>query len=324
MRNWRQVLLGVLVALLIVPLIVPIPPLRGTLPPRELADADSRFVILNGLEVHYKLHRQSGTPAGQDPPALILLHGFGASLYSWRDVLTPLGELGLAAAFDRPAFGLTSRPVRGQWIGANPYSPEAAADLTVALMDYLDIERAVLVGHSAGGAIAIETALRHPERVQALVLVAPAVYEGGAPGFIQPLLRLPQVRRLGPFLVRWALPRLGVQGVLSAWYDPEAIPEEVLEGYQRPLRADNWDRALWELTLASRRLDTARLSEITVPTLVITGDSDAIVPPANSQRLAEELPNAQLIMIPRCGHLPQEEHPAAFLAAVEAFLAGIE
>jgi pimeloyl-ACP methyl ester carboxylesterase len=317
MKLWLTILLVLLVVIVLVPLVVPIPPLRDTVPPRELADADSRFVTLDGLDVHYKV-------AGQGEPALILLHGFGASVYSWRDVMALLGEQGLVAAFDRPAFGLTERPLKGAWTGANPYAPETAADLTVALMDALQVERAVLVGHSAGGAIAIETALRHPERVRALVLVAPAVYEGGAPPAVQPLLRLPQVRRLGPLLVRWLLPRAGVQGVLSAWYDPERIPPEVLEAYQRPLRAENWDRALWELTLASRRVDTARLSELSMPVLVITGDSDTIVSPADSQRLAEELPNAQLVVIPRSGHLPQEEHPALFVDAVGAFVASLE
>jgi pimeloyl-ACP methyl ester carboxylesterase len=324
MRRWLVVVLAVLAALFLLPLVVPIPPVRGTVPPRALADADSQFVTLDGLDVHFKVTGQGDRLAERGEPALVLLHGFGASLFSWRDVMGPLGEVGLVAAFDRPAFGLTSRPMRGESVGRSPYSPEAAADLTVALMDALGVESAVLVGHSAGGAIALETALRHPERVRALVLVAPAVYDGGSPGWIRPLLRLPQVRRLGPLFVRRLLPRVGVQGVLSAWYDPDLVTEQVLEGYQKPLRAENWDKALWELTLASRRVDITRLPEITLPALIITGDSDTIVPPENSQRLAQDLPDAQLVVIPRCGHLPQEERPEAFVAAVRAFVAGLK
>lgn len=151
-----------LLAVLVVPLLIPVPPLQGTVPPAVLADADSQFVDIDGLQVHYKLE-------GQGEPALVLLHGFGASTFSWREVMPSLSRLGTTVAFDRPAFGLTERLLEGEWQGQNPYSLEAQADQTVALMDHLGLSQAVLVGNSAGGTVAVVTALRHPERVQALV-----------------------------------------------------------------------------------------------------------------------------------------------------------
>jgi pimeloyl-ACP methyl ester carboxylesterase len=85
----------------------------------------------------------------------------------------------------------------------------------------------------------------------------------------------------------------------------------------------DWDRALWEFTLASRDLKLSRrLEELRLPVLVITGDDDRIVPTAESLRLAEEIPGAQLAVIPDCGHVPQEECPQRFLQAVQGFLAG--
>lgn len=313
-RVWRiaLIVLAVLLFLLLVgPLLVPIPPLRGTVPPQQLADPDSRFVEVNGLAVHYKT-------AGEGDPALLLLHGFGASLFSWREVMEPLGEQARVIAFDRPAFGLTERPL--EWEGPNPYSQEAQSDLTVALMDELGVERAVLVGHSAGGTIALLTALRHPERVEALILVAPAVYESGPPGWLRPLLRTPQVRRLGPLLVR-SIARWGTAGVEAAWYDPTRLTSEILAGYERPLQAENWDQALWAFTLANQPLNLAqRLEEITVPVLIVSGDADTFVPSEQSARLAGQLPNAELVQIAQCGHLPHEEQPAAFLQAVRGFL----
>ena len=130
----RRLMLGGLAGLsvaTICPLVVPIPGLRGVLPPEQLADPDSTFVELNGLKVHYKA-------AGRREPAFVLLHGFGASLFSWRDVMVPLGEVSAVIAFDRPAFGLTERPVDMRRRGAtNPYSLEAQAGLTVGLMDHL-------------------------------------------------------------------------------------------------------------------------------------------------------------------------------------------
>jgi pimeloyl-ACP methyl ester carboxylesterase len=313
----RIVLILVGLSLLVVvigPLVFPLPPLEDTVPPQELADPDSLFAEVNGLEVHYKL-------AGEGEPALVLLHGFAASAFSWRKVTEPLGELGYVMAFDRPAFGLTERPMPDEWSGQNPYSPEAQSDLTIALMDELGVEKAVLVGHSAGGTIAALTALRHPERVEALILEDAAIYtQGGTPSWLRHLLLTPQMRRLGPVLVR-SIAAWGEGVIETAWDDPEKITVELLSGYKKPLEAENWDRALWELTLASHPLGLgARLQEITVPVLVITGDKDRIVPTQESVRLAEELPNSELVVIPHCGHVPHEECPDAFLDAVTDFV----
>lgn len=305
--------LGILLALLVVaPLLVPIPPLRETVPPEELADPDSSFVEVAGVRVHFKA-------AGEGEPGFVLLHGFGASTFSWREVFPSFSSWGRTVAFDRPGFGLTSRPLR--WQGLNPYSPEAQVALTVGLMDSLGMRKTILVGHSAGAGVAVHTALAHPERVAALILVAPAVGMGSPlPPWLRALMATPQARRLGPVFVR----RIAVQGeeiLRRSWHDPSRITPEVLAGYRRPLQAQDWDRALWELSLAARPVPLLpRLEELRIPVLVVTGDDDRIVPLEASRRLADRIPGAQLTVIPSCGHLPHEERPAEFLAAVEAFL----
>lgn len=306
-----------LLVVLIGPLVIPLPALADTVPPQDLADPDSLFTEVRDLQVHYKL-------AGTGEPALVLLHGFGASVFSWRKVTEPLGQLGSVIAFDRPAFGFTERPMPDQWGEENPYSPEAQADLTVALLDELGVDKAVLVGHSAGGTIAMLTALRHPARVEALVLEDAAIYrQEGAPGWLRPLLLTPQMRRLGPVLVR-SIVSWGEAVIRTAWDDPEMITMELVSGYKKPLQAENWDRALWEFTLASHPLGLeAGLDEMTGPVLVITGDNDRIVPTEESERLAEELPNAELVVIPRCGHVPHEECPEPFLDAVTDFVGSL-
>jgi pimeloyl-ACP methyl ester carboxylesterase len=295
--------------------LVPVPPLDATAPATELADPDSRFVQVNGLNVHYK-------SMGRGEPVVFLLHGFGASAFSWREVMAPLAQNGTVVAFDRPAFGLTQRPMPGEWKGQTPYAPEAQADLTAGLMDALGVEKAILVGHSAGGSTALLTALTYPERVAGLVLVAAAVYSRGrSSSLVRPLLGTPQMRHLGPLLVR-RIQESGVDTLRSAWYDPEKITPQVWEGYLKPLKVENWDRALWELTRASHPLDLPRrLGEVRVPVLVVTGDDDRIVPAGQSVRLAQALSGSDLLVIPNCGHLPQEECPEPFLQAVEAFLA---
>jgi pimeloyl-ACP methyl ester carboxylesterase len=313
-RRW---ILAVLFALVVVscvaPLLVPVPPLEDTVPPRALADADSRFVEIGDLDVHFK-------EAGSGSTALLLLHGFGASVFTWREVMTPLAARYRVVAYDRPAFGLTERPLA--WQGVNPYSGAAQVSLARALLDRLGIERAVLIGNSAGGRVAVDFALAAPERVAALVLVSPAVgMGGGAFRWLTPVLNTPQLDHLGPLLVR-GIQRSGPGIIERAWHRPELVTEEVMAGYRKPLRAEHWDRALFELTRAPRGEDPgAHLGELArTPTLVVTGDDDRIVPTANSIDLAAKIPDARLEVLAACGHVPQEECPQAFLDVVVPFI----
>ncbi|MDX9993129.1 MAG: alpha/beta hydrolase [Anaerolineales bacterium] len=318
MKKWQKILVGVLIVFLLAlgigPFLVPVPPLEGTVSARELADPDSQFVEVNGLSVHYK-------EMGAGQPVFLLLHGFGASAFSWREVMQPFSELGRVIAYDRPAFGLTSRPMPGEWSGENPYGSQAQAELVIGLMDALDIEKAWLVGNSAGGTVSVYTALRHPERVAGLILVDAAIYNGGgSPAWARPLLATPQMGHLGPLLAR-QLASSGDDFIRSAFHDPALVTPEILEGYRKPLNVHNWDRALWELTAASRPLGLAeRLDELNLAVLVLTGDDDRIVPTEESIRLADEIPNAALAIIPNAGHLPHEEKPAEFMEAVRNFL----
>jgi pimeloyl-ACP methyl ester carboxylesterase len=133
-------------------------------------------------------------------------------------------------------------------------------------------------------------------------------------------LGTPQFDRLGPLLAR-QLQAQGTEFIRTAWHDPSKITPEIFAGYQLPLQVNDWDKALWELTVSSRESGLAeRVSEFNLPILVITGDDDRIVPTEQSLRLAEELPNAELAVIPQCGHLPHEECPNEFMQAVNEFL----
>jgi len=147
--------IGVLLLLALVgPFLVPVPPLENTLSPQALSDPDSQFIEINGLDVHVKT-------LGQGEPVFVLLHGFGASLYSWQSVIEPFSQHGMVIAFDRPAFGLTERPLT--WEGTNPYSPEAQVALVLGLLDHFGVQQAILVGNSAGGTVA--SAPRNRRRV---------------------------------------------------------------------------------------------------------------------------------------------------------------
>ncbi len=300
---------------LVGPFLLPISPLEGTSPPHALADADSRFLEMNGLTVHYK-------ETGQGAPLIILLHGFLGSTYSWREVQDHLGAYGTVISFDRPGFGLTERQLSDDWPGENPYTPEAQVALIHQIMDEYDAETAVLIGNSAGGALAAFTAVQNPARVGKLVLVDAAIFSGGGtPTWLSPLLKLPQIDRLGPLVSR-SVKFWGDSAAQSAWADPARLTDEILAGVNQYRSVDNWDLALWEFTKASRPLglETALL-DLEIPTLVITGEEDKVVPAAESVRLAEVIPGAELVILAECGHVPHEECPDRFLEAVVPFLA---
>jgi len=313
-RAFRMLLWIALIILILVfvgPFLVPVPALENTLRSQELADPDSHFVSVDGIQVHYKM-------GGEGEPALVLLHGFASNLFSWREALPILAQDHHVIAYDRPAFGLTGRPMT--WQGENPYGAEYQVKLLVRLMDQLGIQKAVLVGNSAGGAIAMSAALHYPERVQALVLVDPAVYHGGSPRWRRLLFDTPQMRHLGPLLAR-RIQAWGRKFGEMAWHDPSKLTDAIWAGYTKPLQAENWDRALWYFTAADQDLNLpSQLERLQLPVLVISGDDDRVVPTDESIRLASELPQAELVVVPACGHAPQEECPQAFLEAVQDFL----
>lgn len=316
LRTTGIVLTVLALIVLIGPFLIPVPPLDNTVPVEQLVDADSKFDNVNGINIHYKTY-------GQGEPTFILLHGFGASVFSWREVVEPLAQYGTVIAYDRPAFGLTERPL--EWEGESPYGPQAQVDIVLGLMDELGVEKAILVGNSAGGTVSMQVALQHPERVEALILVDAAVYAGGgAPSWSRPILKTPQMNHVGPLIAR-QLQAQGVEFIKTAWHDPSKITQDIFDGYQKPLQIANWDKALWQLTVASEESGLVeRLAEITMPTLVITGDDDRIVPTEQSLRLADELPNAELKVIAQSGHLPHEEKPVEFMQAVTEFLSTLK
>ncbi len=319
MKLRTKVILGSIAALVLVgPFLVPVES-SGTLTKEEAAaelwQDKSKFVEALDHEVHYV---ESGDP---DSNRLILLaHGFGASAFSYRDVLEPLAKYGHVVAYDRAAFGFTERPT--SWQGVNPYSAQGQLQVIDELIDRFGIGKEVfLVGHSAGGALAAGYALEHQEKLKGLVLYAPAVYgSGGSPDWLSWVYDIPQLNHLGPLAVS-SIATSGLQLLDRSYNDPSQITDETLAGYTAPLKINGWERAFWEFNKAPRSLGISeRLQEITIKTLVLTGDNDLVVPTENSVRLADELPNADLAIIKATGHLPNEEKPSEFATVIIRYI----
>lgn len=317
-KRARWLGIGVLLVLLIGPFLIPVNT-SGTLT-KEAAAAEiwgdrSEWVTLADHQVHFVT---AGDP--ESNRLIVLLHGFGASAFSYRDVLEPLGEVGYVIAYDRAAFGFTERPTTWE---LNPYSEAGQLEVLDQLINrFGDGKEAFVLGHSAGGNIAAAYAIENQEKLAGAILFAPALLtSGGIPSWLTWMFSIPQLNHLGPLLVS-SIASSGTDILYSSYYDPSKVTAQKLSGYTTPLKISGWESAFWEFTKAARPSGAAdRLGEITIPTLVIAGDSDEIIPTADSREVAARISGSQLVIIPRTGHLPNEEAPEEFGIAVAEFIA---
>ena len=319
MKKLRIFLLLVLGAILFVPFLIPVDT-SGTLTKEQAAQSlwgeRSKFVELAGHEVHYV---EAGDPSSER--LIVLLHGFGASAFSYKNNLEILGEVGHVIAYDRAAFGFSERPTDWE---TNPYGTPVQLQVLDELVQLFGQDKAVyIVGHSAGGSIAASYAVENQEKLAGLVLFAPAVLSGGGgPSGINWIYDIPQLDHLGPLLVS-TIATSGLDILYASYFDESAVTQETLNGYTAPLEVIGWERAFWEFNKAPRDWTVGeRLAEITIPTLVITGDTDEFVATEDSRQVAEIM-RAELVIIPQTGHLPNEEKPTEFANALSKFILGI-
>lgn len=324
MRKFRRfmsyLLLAGVLSFLIVPLLIP-ETTSGTKTNVEAAGAGAKFLELGEVSVHIEHRDFSGTIADQAAtPLIVLLHGFGASTFSWREVMDPLAQYGEVLAYDRPGFGFTDRPT--SWTGTDPYSFAGNFELLDGLLDaYAGDRPVVLMGHSAGGQLAAEYARQNPNRVDALVLVDAAILTtGGTPDWLGWLWDVPQIDKLGPVLVG-GIASSGEEILEESYVDQNLLTPEVRAGYRAPLQVAGWERGFWNFVSAPRSNQLAEnLEDLLLPALVMSGDADTIVPTSDAVRLAELLPNARLEIVTDSGHLPHEERPEAFMSQLDANL----
>ena len=206
---------------------------------------------------------------------------------------------------------------------SNPYGMKANIEILRKLLDTFGVEKAVLVGNSAGGGVAVAFALEYPERVDELILVDPGVGGGYGPRFpawALPFMWTPQMRHLGPLMMRdyqESLPRM----VEREWYDQSKLTEEIRGKHLQVLTIRNWDRAFYELTFAPAYPELrSLLPKLKVPSLIVAGREDRLIRSWYFEAIADEIPEAQLEFIPNCGHVPQEECPGPFLKIVLDYL----
>ncbi|XP_071903259.1 uncharacterized protein [Coffea arabica] len=268
---------------------------------------------------------------------IVLIHGFGGGVFSWRNVMDVMArQLGCpVTAFDRPGWGLTSRPRCKDWEEnqlPNPYKLDTQVDLLLSFCAEMRFASVVLVGHDDGGLLALKAAERiqssdNPTSVEIKgeYLLSVSLSKEMVPGFARILLRTSLGKK---HLVRPLL-RTEITQVVNrrAWYDATKLTTEVLSLYKAPLCVEGWDEALHEIGklsfetfLSPQHAESLLKSVEQLPVLVIAGAEDALVPLKSVQAMASKFVNSRLVAISGCGHLPHEECPKALLAAISPFI----
>jgi pimeloyl-ACP methyl ester carboxylesterase len=270
-----------------------------------------RFEAAPGLRIHYT---DEGNPAGR---TLILVHGFAASVHAWRPWIELLDEDYRLIAIDLPGHGLTEAP-KGYRA-----SLDANVELVGKLADHVGASRFILAGNSMGGAVSINFAMKHPRRLDGLVLVDAAGWPGGrensrGPPFAFQLMNNP----VGRAILKWFDPRMFASGGLkSAYLDENLVTDELVDRYgELALAPGHRDILLTQNSRPSAPITHADFAKITVPTLVLSGEQDNLIPVDDSRAIAAAIPGAKLVTYPEGGHVPMEQLPDKSARDLKAFI----
>ena len=270
----------------------------------------SHFTEVDGVTVHYQEFGEKSNPS------LLLIHGFTASTYVWREVAPRFAEEGFhVVAVDLLGFGFSEKPA---WF---EYTIEAQARMISRFMNRLGIGTATIVGSSYGGAVAATVALDYPERVEKLVLVNAVINDDVKN---HPILRLASVPVVGeivtPFLVdSKRFMKLRMRGTLAP-VNHHLITNDRIDSLIRPLSAANAHRSV---LMTSRHWNANRIEKdaqfIKHPTLIIWGENDTVIPIENGEKLYSSVLNSRFVVLKNCGHVPQEEKSELFAELVTGF-----
>jgi pimeloyl-ACP methyl ester carboxylesterase len=252
------------------------------------------FVNVAGFRTFYAHHR----PVPASKPAVVFLHGAGGGHQHW---LYPVRDLSWSPSYapDLPGHG------RSEGVAADTVS--SYGDWTVAFLDALGQDRAVLVGHSMGGAIAMDVALRYPHRVAGLGLVASGARLRVAPAILEGLRQ----------------DKGGTVRLLTEYtYGPE-VTDEMLRLGRRQLDETPADVLVQDFTACDRFDVMERVGHLTAPTLVVCGTKDRMTPIKYSIYLRDRIAGASLQLVEGAGHMVMVERPQAVVRALSDFLAGL-
>ncbi len=312
MKRLFAILGGIAAVLLLAFLLLRTPDIDAGLLRAKYANADSAFVTVEpGLTVHV---RDQG-PA--DAPALLLIHGSSASLHTWEPWVERLTSRYRVISYDQPGHGLTGPHPRGCY----------SADCMVAVADAVararNLDRFVIGGNSMGGWVAWNYALAHPDRLAGMILVdasgidVPRDQKGVPIGFR--IMQTPIVNRIGTQITPRSLIEASLRKTVT---DQSRVTDAEIDRYWELLRYPGNRQAMIDRANTARGegATAKRLSEINIPTLVLWGAEDSLIPLEAGKLFAERLPDAALVTYDGIGHIPQEEVADRSAADVASFL----
>lgn len=264
-------------------------------------------IVVAGLKTHL-------VRAGQGEP-VILLHGLGASSYSWRFAVPELARHYEVFAPDLPGFGRTDKP----W--DFDYSIAGLHDWVCAFMDHFDLKKARFAGNSMGGVITLWMAMDSGHRVERMALLGTPAYPENRPKLLWPL-SWPVIGRV----YEWMLGDVTLRYMAnSTFVDQSKVTPELLAEYGAPLKTAAGRRAVAEFIRRALPPDWAKrvasYPSLKHLTLVLAGDSDTMVDHRGAQRLSKDLPRARFEYLERCGHAPQEDAPDRVVPLLRDFFA---
>lgn len=291
---------------------------------------NSEFMDVQGMQVHVAQSPLCETynnktvaddlvkPSTTLPEVVVLLHGTSASLHTWKGWTTQLSDQYCVVSMDLPGFGLTG-PFADE---TTKYTSENYADFVIQVLDKLHLKNVTLVGNSLGGKIAWRTAALYPEYVEKLILIDSVGYPA-MPKSIPIGFKLAKYPALAPIMTH-VLPRSVVKNsILSVYADDSKVDDALIDRYyDLTLRKGNRKALSQRLRESDDMSDQSQIKGLNLPTLILWGAQDDLIPVENAALFHLNINNSQLKIFDDLGHVPHEEDPLATVAVAKRFLAG--
>jgi pimeloyl-ACP methyl ester carboxylesterase len=279
--------------------------------------SDSRFLEVKGVQIHYRLFEPDQTDISGN---VLFVHGFSGSVFSWRNNLEFFNDEGFrVVAVDLPAYGFSDKRTDIN------HSPTARAELLWEVLKLLPGEKWSIVGHSMGASVVVAMAYMLPEKTEYLILVNGAYFNMSLSerrGAFRNLLHFPPVQRWGEVIAaRRFFYYEKIEELLGSAYG-ETPDSTAVAGYLEPFLYKGTAKAVINSFLNNFETFSVEPKQIDAPTLIIWGDQDTWVPLSAGEKIHNDLPNSELVVLENCGHCPMETHSEEFNQILLNFLKG--